>query len=300
MAGQKTPLSLIPVGFAVLVAIAIVSRLSLPLLRSASAGELTGKGPFPGVLTQRDPLDPPRESPSPLQGSAGGTRFYEPPLIDPPSRGMPTDRGIRGNCPADRKSPGEFPLSALAPRSGLGLAVANTSTTFFIYIPGTSASHGEFVLQDERGIEQVYEQMVPLTDSPGIIQLTLPLDELSLNSGTNYPWYFSIVCDPTDRAADLFVMGWLQPVEMSPQLIAELENARTPLDRAQVYGQNGFWYPMVELLAEIQQSQTDLGREAQLGWEELLNSEVVNLKFWVNQPFIDCCKVENQAPTTPE
>lgn len=299
MAGQKSPLSLIPGGFAVLMAIAIVSRLSTPLQASTPAGELP-RHTRPGeLLTQGDPLDPPPDQPSPLQGSAGGTRFYQPPLLEPPLRDIPiNNNGIRGKCPIDPEIPAE-PLIALMPSSGVGLTPAGESTTFFIYLPSTSAVTGEFVLQDETGTEQLYQMMVELTNTPGIIRFTVPLQELDLNSGEYYRWYFSILCDPSDRAADLFVSGWIQPRDVSPRLMADLENAATPLERAEIYGQNGFWYPNLELLADLQQSPTNFSPEAKIGWDELLSSEAVNLDLLVNQPFIECCEMENQLLLTP-
>lgn len=299
MAGQKSPLSLIPVGFAVLVAIAIVSRLSTPLQASATAAEIAPATRGGELLTQGSPLDPPPDQPSPLQGSAGGTRFYQPPLIEPPSVGIPINNGIRGKCPVDREVPSE-PLTALMPSSGVGLTAAGQSTTFFIYLPSTSALTGEFVLQDETGTEQLYEMMLELTNTPGIIRITVPLQELSLNSGEYYRWYFSVLCDPNDRAADLFVSGWIQPTEVSPSLMADLENAATPLERAEIYGQNGFWYPNLELLADIQKSPTNFSTEAKIGWDELLSSEVVNLDSLVNQPFVECCEIEHQLLLNPE
>ncbi|MCT7979049.1 DUF928 domain-containing protein [Laspinema olomoucense] len=299
MPGQKTPLSLIPVGFAVLVAIAIVSRLSTPLQASATAREIAPATPGGELLTQGDPLDPPTDQPSPLQGSAGGTRFYQPPLLEPPSPGLPINNGIRGKCPVDLDLPSES-LTALMPSSGVGLTLAGNSTSFLIYLPSTSALTGELILQDETGTEQLYQMMVTLTNTPGIIKLTVPLDELSLKSGEYYRWYFSILCDPTDRAADLFVSGWLKPMDVSPSLMADLDNAATPLERAEIYGKNGFWYPTLELLADIQQSSTDFSTEAKIGWDELLSSEVVNLESLVNQPFLECCEMENQPlPAQP-
>ncbi|MCT7955606.1 DUF928 domain-containing protein [Laspinema palackyanum] len=298
MPGQKSPLSLIPLGSAVFVAIAIVSRLSTPLQATATAGEILRETRPGELLTQGDPLDPPRDNPSPLQGSAGGTRFYQPP-IEPPLRQIPLNNGIRGKCPIDRQIPSE-PLTALMPSSGVGLTTAGNSTTFFIYLPTTSALTGEFVLQDETGTEQLYQMMVELTNTPGIIRFTVPLQELSLKSGEYYRWYFSILCDPSDRAADLFVSGWIQPMDVSPSLMADLENAATPLERAEIYGQNGFWYPTLELLADMQQSPTNFSTEAKIGWDELLSAEVVNLEFLVNQPFLECCEIENKPlPTQP-
>lgn len=292
MAGAKTPLSLIPVGFTLFMAIAIVSRLSTPLQASATAGEIAPETRRGEWLAQEDTLDPPPDDSAPLQGSAGGTRFYQPPLIEPPSQGIPINNGIRGKCPVDRQIPSE-PLTALMPSSGIGLTATENSTTFFIYLPSTSALTGEFVLQDETGMEQLYQMMLELPNTPGIIRVTVPLHELSLNSGEYYRWYFSILCDPTDRAADLFVSGWIQPRDVSPRLMADLENAATPLERAEIYGKNGFWYPNLELLADIQQSSTNFSTEAKNGWDELLNSKVVNLNSLVNQPFVECCEINN-------
>lgn len=299
MLGQKTPLSLIPVGFAVLVAIAHICGLPTPLQASATPRERARETRPGELLTQGDPLDPPSDNPSPLQGSAGGTRFYQPPLVEQPSQGFPLNNGIRGKCPIDPEIPSE-PLTALMPSSGVGLTVAGKSTTFFIYLPSTSALTGEFVLQDEAGTEQLYQMMIELTSTPGIIRVTVPLDELSLKSGEYYRWYFSILCDPSDRAADLFVSGWLKPMDVSPSLMADLENATTPLERAEIYGNNGFWYPNLELLVDTQQSPNDLSTEAKIGWDDLLSSELVNLKSMINQPFLDCCEMENQPLPTPQ
>lgn len=293
MTGNKPFQHSIVVGLTLLSAIAIPLRLSLSPVSSVAARESlppTSSGVSVSQLGD-DPLKPPDDNPSPTQTAGGGTRYYQPPQDEEVPFRNPGDTLIRGQCEMAGEAPA-IPLTPLIPSNHVGLSQAGNSTTFFIYVPKILAPLAEFAIYDRDQTEQIYQTTFRLTGTEGIVSITVPAEDVSLATGEYYKWYFSIICNPEDRAADLFTSGWIKPTEPSPTLVQELENANG-LDRARLYGENGFWYPTLEILAELQRSPNDLSAEATEAWQELLGSEVVKLEEIAEKPLIECCKTEN-------
>jgi len=166
----------------------------------------------------------------------------------PPNPGLPGRRqpaSPRGPC-----FPGKKPLTALLPATNLGLTVA-AYPTFFFYVPETAATAVEFVLLDEENGNKLYETMFTITGKPGIFSLSLPASKTlpPLKIGKNYHWYFSVICDPEDRAGDVYVDGWVQRVEPSPALMRELDKA-SPGKQVALYQKYDLWHETLTTLAQ--------------------------------------------------
>lgn len=195
--------------------------------------------------------------------------------------GLPGRRvggGTRGSCPATEKQ-----LTALIPQNNLGLTAA-AYPTFFFYVPKTPAPKTvEFVLRDEKD-SQVYEKTLTVSGASGILSLSLPAGELPpLEIGKNYQWYFSILCDPKNRAEDVSVDGWIQRVEPNPVLAAKLEKA-PPDERAALYASADLWHDALVTLAQLRRERPDDSAIAEL-WTKLLQS--VGLDTIVREPLLE-------------
>jgi hypothetical protein len=182
----------------------------------------------------------------------------------PPDQGLPGRReggGTRGGCLTQQ--PG---LTALMPESNLGLTLAERPS-FFWYVPQTAAVAAEFVLLDANNTE-LYKTQVPLAQQAGVVRFTLPEAAPSLQVNQSYRWFFSLVCEPLDRSADIFVSGWVKRVEtngLSDALVATMPGGQTELDG------NGLWYDALANLAALRQAQpqnTTLVNQ----WQALLQS----------------------------
>jgi hypothetical protein len=201
----------------------------------------------------------------------------------PPDRGMPGRResgGTRGGC-----LPNQTTLMALMPNSNISQTVSGYPT-FFWYVPATTAEVAEFVLLDSNDRE-IYTTTFALDHQAGIIQLSLPDATLPpLTIGTEYQWYFSLICDMQDRSGDVFTSGWIQRIAPNPALTRQLEQVAEN-DRAKVYAEAGIWQDALMHLATLRTAQPNNAEIAQQ-WETLLES--VDLEDLVTQPMLPCCQ----------
>lgn len=185
--------------------------------------------------------------------------------------------GSRGDCPFSAKR-----LTALVPENNLGLTVA-ASPTFFFYIPQTPTPQTvEFVLLDDND-RQVYKTAFMTTGASGIIHLSLPASKAlpPLAIGKNYHWYFSMLCNPANRAEDVFVEGWIKRVEPNPVLALKLEKASSQ-ERAALYASAGFWHEALVALAKARRDRPNDSAIA-ANWTKLLQS--VGLETIAQEPF---------------
>ncbi|MCT7985239.1 DUF928 domain-containing protein [Laspinema sp. A4] len=198
---------------------------------------------------------------------------YVPPkdLGTPPTVGGGT-RG--GRCEADHDENRTDPfLMVLMPNlksepQNFGTTVSETPE-FMVYIPQTVARQAEFVLKDEED-NDIYRTTFAISGEEAIARLTLPSDEIKLESGINYSWYFSLICNPQDFSKNTETHGWTQRVQLNPNLMTTLE-AADPLTRSQLYAENGIWHEAIAILAQLRQEQPTDPILAQT-WQNLLES----------------------------
>ncbi|WP_052128830.1 DUF928 domain-containing protein [Neosynechococcus sphagnicola] len=211
-----------------------------------------------------------------------------------PDRGAPGSReggAARGGCsPVSASvdpSPGKK-LTALMPTTNLGYTTVGFPT-LFIYVPTTTATTAEFILQDQN-YKEIYKTMMPLKGTNGIVSFTLPdTGVLSpLEVGKQYHWYFTVVCDADEPSANVSVEGWIQRIEPSPGLNSNLLKAK-PDERPAVYAEAGIWYEALTALADLRRTRPNDPILA-ADWTDLLNS--VKLDKITAEPLISCCALQ--------
>jgi hypothetical protein len=196
-----------------------------------------------------------------------------------PPKNLGTPRSVGGGtrggrCEADLdENRTDLFLMALMPNlesepKNFGTTVSE-SPEFLVYIPQTVARQAEFVLKDEEG-NDLYRTIFEISGEEAIASLTLPSDEIKLESGINYSWYFSLICNPQDFRKNVETQGWTQRVELNPNLITTLETA-DPITRSQLYAENGVWHEAIAILAQLRQEQPTDPILAQ-AWQNLLES----------------------------
>ncbi|WP_414544120.1 DUF928 domain-containing protein [Nostoc sp. CCY0012] len=164
---------------------------------------------------------------------------------------------------------------------------------FFFFVPynASSIDNIEFVLQEQtnNNSKTIYRTDITPPESPGIISIHLPVNEVSLlQIGKMYHWFFKVrvQCDPKQPLKLDYVNGWVQRIHQNSQLTEQLQQA-TPLQQVTLYATNGVWYDAIMSLAELRltnpQNENLLAK-----WTTLLHS--VGLKEIANQPLINCCK----------
>lgn len=174
-------------------------------------------------------------------------------------RGAPnrtTGAGARNDkCVA----PEEIPLTAFMPRNNVGTTISS-NPDIFVYVPPTKARTAELLIIDPEKEEEVYSETLTLSNTSGVIQLTLPAT-VNLEVGKEYRWGFSLICDPQRRDSDISVMGVLYRNSMTPDMERKLTQANSSLDKARIYAEEGIWTEMVSILAPLQQSYPQEWRE---------------------------------------
>lgn len=187
--------------------------------------------------------------------------------------GRRTDGGSRGECPRV-----DFPLTALVPESNWGRTLEARPTLWF-YVPYSPESvlGGEFVLQDEAGNNDIYRLPFQLSQTPGLVRLTIPDTQEPLKKGNWYRWYFTLFCDRgNDKPPGLiFVQGWVQQIPLTPTLENQLNAAKPRED--QVYIANRIWFDALNHVANLRFANSL--QVSDEDWRTLLQGKGVNLEL---------------------
>lgn len=186
--------------------------------------------------------------------------------------------------------PADLLLTAFVPKTGpavIGQTIAERPV-FWFYVPYTHSSRvpARFSLQDEAD-NIVYETVVPLPPTQGIISVRVPPTVKSLPLNQPYRWTFQLECA---RPAP-FVQGWVERVNPPVGITAA---AKLPAaEKAKLYAQNGLWFDALNTLGEARrtkandsalntawmqlftQVQFDLQAENQTKLEEIVRQPIV-------------------------
>ena len=175
-------------------------------------------------------------------------------------------RSLRGGC----ASRSQLSLTALVPKNKIGRTVSDYPTLFF-YLPQTEAELAEFILEDESG-NQIYQQDLTIKNLSGVIGVSIPADKNvpPLEVGKKYTWKFTVVCDADDRSSDQMESGVVRRVELSAEILRQLENA-DPRQKTFIYAENGIWQDALSNLAAARRANPN-DPVFTSDWESLLDS----------------------------
>jgi hypothetical protein len=208
--------------------------------------------------------------------------------------------GTRGGCLTDESlSPS---LTPLTPGTVQGLTknqktvdeyptlTVSEHPSFFVYVPQTSATRGEFILTNQQDTEEIYYTSVALPETPGIMSVKLPtnLDPLEVNQ--LYQWSFSLQCNNAGAAGNPTVIGWIERTEPNPALTKDLDKVK-PLELAALYGNYGVWHDLLATLVDLRLSHPEDSNLTMM-WENLLKSESVKLDEISQAPLVESTPVE--------
>jgi hypothetical protein len=189
-------------------------------------------------------------------------------------------------------------MTALVPSQNFGYTLA-AYPTFFIYVPqfySENAVAAEFILSDADDNE-LYRANFQTAKTSGIISLSLPASANlpPLEVGKDYHWSFALVCDASDRSADVVVDSWIQRTTPTAELATQLQTA-TAEQQPAIYAQRGIWYDALNSLATLR-GQTGNSVPASQ-WVNLLNS--VGLVHITREARIETINLsQNDTVTTP-
>jgi hypothetical protein len=199
----------------------------------------------PGRVRFVEPTEDNLSSPNDRQPEItqpGGPRSTE--YIDDPPPPTIEQRVRRRMCGSNS----ELSFTSLVPKNKIGRTVSDYPT-FFFYLPQTHAEIAEFILQDENG-KLIYEQDLTIKNLSGVIGVSIPANTNlpPLEVGKKYTWLFLLVCDPEDRTRDHLESGIVRRVEVSANILRQLETAE-PRQKTFIYAENGIWQDALSTLA---------------------------------------------------
>jgi hypothetical protein len=177
----------------------------------------------------------------------------------------------------------------LLPTTNLGYTIS-THPTLLIYVPDVKADTAEFILEenqrDSASYRQIYSTKLSLKQTGGFVSVTLPPDIPPLEVDRQYRWSFMVMCDADDFSGNPTVEGWIQRVEASPALRANLQQVPVTAHAA-IYAESGIWFEALSSLAKRRQDSPQDQALLQ-DWRDLLESVKLDPKL-APEPWLKCC-----------
>lgn len=201
----------------------------------------------------------------------------------PASLGLP-GRRVAGaardsQCLADT---GSKRLTAIMPQSNVGLTTVANPVLLF-YVPKTSTQAAlELVILDENKNNVVTKQYYKPSGKAGVV--SIPVTTASLETGKQYRWSFSVICNAKARSHDRVVEGAIKRIQPEAQLATQLKNAN-PQQLPHLYANAGIWQDSIATLARLRTSRPN-DPELKADWEALLKTEGTELAEVVSAPFL--------------
>jgi hypothetical protein len=120
--------------------------------------------------------------------------------------------------------------------------------SFFWYLENAKVARFALV---EFGVAKPLFEKTLQADKAGIMRVDLPQDAPELAVGKEYRWSVTVACN-SDRPSDYvaFNQSFVERVAPSPGLSQQLARAKTTLERARAYAQNGLWYDALGSLSD--------------------------------------------------
>lgn len=208
-----------------------------------------------------------------------------------PKRGAPRSTAggaSRGTCLSESQRVAGKVLTAIVPRTRLGLTFA-AHPSFFAYVPQSPAQSAGFLLLSDDDTEVVYETTFALPTKAGIVRFDLPETAPALSVGKQYHWFITTLCDATSGlSGSPTVEGWLE--RSTPEVALSKALPKTlPGNRPNLYAEAGIWHETLATLADLQQKYPQNSKYLN-DWRELMRS--VGLDTIATEPLLDCCKAK--------
>lgn len=208
----------------------LVSSYILSLMLVVTPAALAGYVPPSDAMT----------SGSNRQTDTGTARAgYVPPSDSTTSgRNRQTDAGTTRGC-----SGGDLPLTVLTPQNHVGQTISRRPT-FAWFVPDSGSFDLQFGLYESLpGGKAKAVRVMSLPSSPGIMKLSpFSEDEPGLEVDKEYFWQVVIYCEPGEPSSALLDRAGIKVVETPTALQRRLDNAADGVEKANLYGEAGFWY----------------------------------------------------------
>ncbi|MGM3305791.1 DUF928 domain-containing protein [Anabaena sp. WFMT] len=191
-------------------------------------------------------------------------------------RGRRKGGGSRGPCKQYENLTALVPVNKTETKDLVWGQSASSNPTFWFFVPDklTPNLPIEFVIQDEAD-NYVYQTKFNPPETPaGIVSLAVK-PTVPLETGKSYRWTFSVSCDPDKPSASVYVRGSMTQIDLNSTVKKQLGAAKTPLEKAVIYAENGIWQDTLTTLGEQLLNNQPIDAEIKSAWSDLLKQ--VNL-----------------------
>ncbi|MFN6472184.1 MAG: DUF928 domain-containing protein [Nostoc sp. SerVER01] len=206
--------------------------------------------------------------------------------------GEPTGRrrggGSRGSCKQYETLTALVPINKIGNKDLVWGQSASQTPTFWFFVPDklTPKIPVEFVIQDEADNYVYHTKFNPSETQSGIFRVPVQPTK-PLVAGKSYRWTFWIYCDPDKPSAAVYVQGSMTQVALNASWQKQLAAAKTPLEKASFFAENGVWYDALTSLGESLQNTKQKDPKIISAWSELLKQ--VDLVQVDTDAIASCC-----------
>lgn len=195
--------------------------------------------------------------------------------------------GSRKNCPIAEKEQ----ITALVPvtkkTKGRELhwgLTTKANPTLWFYVPHrlSHIKNAKFSLRNRHN-KTIYENKLQLINTPGIINVSIPSNAISLKVGEWYQYYLfmDINCSSDGLSRKEFAQGWVKREAIASGFETQL-NRITLRQRGLFYAEQGIWYDAMGSFAKLQY---ESGTNTE--WKHMLES--IGLGQFSRVRVINCC-----------
>lgn len=192
---------------------------------------------------------------------------------DAGDRGAPartTGGGTRGESCASRTFWSTQDTRALVPLNNVSTFSKEQAALWIHVSDYFKGNTAEIYVKEAATNTKVYEESFAIAalEQDGIMKIELPAESESgaalLETGKDYYWEVSIVCDVDNRTQDFVLQGLMHRVEADADLDSAIA-AATPVEQVERYASEGLWQETLEGAIALKAAQPQL-------WADLLSS----------------------------
>ncbi|MEM9215124.1 MAG: DUF928 domain-containing protein [Cyanobacteria bacterium P01_F01_bin.150] len=173
-------------------------------------------------------------------------------LFRPPNTGVPSNTGNGSSRDILRCSYDEPLMQPIlpAPEDGAYGLTLKARPEVFVEIPHTSAQEALLVFRNEANgdVQRVFLPIPTAENEAAMVSFRLPDESPGLVVGETYQWSLTFICGDYFTLNDPTIIGWVQHQEKTAE-IDELLTERSPQAQMEWLGINGYWYDLVDRLA---------------------------------------------------
>ena len=160
---------------------------------------------------------------------------------EPDTKGAGTRNPLSNRCQHDEPA-----MEIIMPEGNYGLTT-QAKPKIYLYLPNSSAKQVvlSFRSQDSEEPEVAF---VAIDSEQAVNSFALPETSPDLEVGQSYQWQLTVVCGKIPHVNDPIFTGWVKrvPLSLSNQVISQ----QPPLQQAQWYAANGYWYDLLQQVEE--------------------------------------------------